>query len=181
MTGNPGLFDPAGGDEESTPSPFSGEPGGATEQLRAKIGRPAGARNRKSVDFERWYFAKGYTDPLQRLAELVTEDPRVLVAWFEEHAGVDGAGKARPAPPILDVVRMQIAAAAELAPYLHGKKPVSLELPDGALPALFILAGEDQLGQAQQLLDAKRRALAIGAGPVVEGEANEIKDLEPEK
>lgn len=170
------LFDEADeGDGERTPSPFSGEAGGATERARAKIGRPAGARNRKSEAFERWYHARGYVDPLQRLAELVSEDPRVLQAWLDEHAGVDPEGNKRRGPPIIEVIRMQIAAAGELAPYLHGKMPVKVELEGTVLPVLAILTGDNQLDQARQI--EQRKALSIGA-PLPEDEASKINGLE---
>lgn len=170
MSGETDLF----GDDEGAPSPFSGE---RADAARARIGRPAGARNRKSVDVERWYFAKGYVDPLQRLAELVTEDPRVLVEWFDEHAGVDAEGNKRRGPAILDVVRMQIAAAGELMPYLHGKKPTQVEIIDERLPTLIIVSNSNQLEEARQLLDRRQAALSIGA-PLVEAEAKEINGLE---
>lgn len=174
MSGDDLFGDGPDGDGERAPSPFSGEAGGATERARAKIGRPAGARNRKSEAFERWFHARGYVDPLQRLAELVSEDPRVLQAWLDEHAGLDAEGNRRRGPPILEVIRMQIAAAGELAPYLHGKMPVKVEVEGTVLPVLAILTGDNQLDQAR--LIEQRKALSIGA-PLPEDEANKINGL----
>lgn len=172
------LFGGADGPSEPAPSPFSGAAGGATEAARARIGRPPGARNRRDADAEKWYFAQGYVDPMQRLGELVSEDARVLQAWFEEHGGLDAEGKPRTAPTILEVIRMQIAAAGELMPYLHGKKPIDLNIIDERLPQLIIAAGTNQLDQARELL--ARRVLSLGA-PVPAEEASEIKDLEGER
>lgn len=168
MSGETDLF----GDGEGAPSPFSGP---ETDAVRAKIGRPAGARNRKSEAAEKWYFARGYVDPLQKLGELISEDPRVLVAWFDEHAGVDAEGNKRRGPSILEVVRMQIAAAGELMPYLHGKKPISVEIEGQLLPILAILTGDNQLAQATRI--EQGRTLSIGS-PIEEGEAKEINGLE---
>lgn len=175
MSGKTDLFEGPEGDGERAPSPFSGAPGGATEAARARIGRPAGARNKRDQAAERWYFAKGYIDPMQKLGELLSEDPRVLQAWFTEHAGFYADGRPKPGPDILDVVRMQIAAAGELMPYLHGKKPISVEVEGQLLPILAILTGDDQLAQAARLEEAQR--LSIGR-PIVEGEAKEINGLE---
>lgn len=158
----PGLF----GDEEGAPSPFSG---GRADEVRASIGRPKGARNRKSVDMEKWYFAKGYVDPVQRLGELVSEDPRVLVAWFDENAGTNLDGSKRAGPSILEVVRMQIAAAGELMPYLHGKMPTRIEVTDERLPALLLALGTNQLDEARQVADDR----ALSAGRLIEGETLE--------
>lgn len=171
MSGEGDLFGDDEGLDEDAPSPFSGA---AADEVRARIGRPRGARNRKSRDFERWYQAKGYVDPLQRLAELVSEDPRVLTAWFDENAGVDARGRKRAGPSILEVVRMQISAAEALAPYLHGKKPVKVEVVGDQLPMLMLALGTNQLAEAEAI--EQRKALSAGA-PLVEGEASEIKDL----
>lgn len=152
-------------------SPFGGE---ATEAARKRIGRPAGARNKRDADAERWYFAKGFVDPLQRLGELVSEDPRVLQAWFAEHAGFDSDDKLRTPPSLLEVVRMQIAAAGELMPYLHGKKPLEVVVGDERLPMLMIDLGTNQLAEGRAIGAA--RALSIGS-PEPEAEASEIKDL----
>lgn len=163
------------GPVERTPSPFSGEPGGATEQARAKRGRPAGARNRKTADAERWYFAMGYADPLQRLGEIVTEDPFVLLAWFREHAEIGKDGNAVGVPSLAEIVRLQIAAAGELMPYLHGKKPVDLNVTGTALPMLALALGTNQIDQALEI--EGRRALSVGI-PEPSENASETNDLE---
>lgn len=179
------LFEEPEGTEARAPSPFSGEPGGATEAARAKIGRPVGARNRRDLDAERWYYAMGYQDPMQRLAEIISEDPRVLLAWFAEHGeavevGPVGQRKlvALGVPTLLEVVEMQVRAAGELMPYLHGKKTPDVTVAIEALPTLIIAAGINQLDQARGI--AERRALSVGvaiAAPPGEGEASEIKGL----
>jgi hypothetical protein len=180
MADEPELFgagEGADGPFQDTPSPFSGP---STDALRAKLGRPRGARNRKTEAFEKWFFAKGYVDPAQRLAELLSEDPRVLVEWLDEHAGFDAEGNRRRGPSILEVVRMQIAAAGELMPYLHGKKPTDINITDERLPTLIIMAGDNQLDQARQLLEARQAALSVGAA-LIEGGASEINGLEDEE
>jgi hypothetical protein len=162
--GNPELFDDGEGSEgpeQDAPSPFFQLVAAAEEVLAGKIGRPRGARNRKSEAFEKWYFAKGYKDPAQFLGELVTADPIAL-------------GNAIGGATRLEVLNLQKAAAAELMPYLHGKKPIDVNVTGELLPTLIIAAGTNQLDQAQQIRD--QRALSIGS-PIVEAEANEINDL----
>lgn len=153
-------------------SPFRGE---VTDLVRGKIGRPPGARNKRDADAERWYFARGFTDPMQKLGELVSTDPRVLQAWFAENAGLDSDGKQRSAPNILEVVNMQIRAAGELMPYLHGKKPIEVVVGDERLPTLIVDLGTNQLAEGRAI--GEQRALSIGA-PVPATEGSEIKDLE---
>jgi hypothetical protein len=148
-------------------------------------GRPPGALNVKTRDFERYYAAMGYRDPLKAMAEWLTADPVALQAWFEEHEKAQVAvGKSiRTAlPQLLDIIKEQHACAVALAPYLHGKKPVQVEIIDERLPSLIIDLGTNQLDQARQL--AADRALSVGQPAQIEGEAaadpasNEINDLD---
>lgn len=154
MAEEPGLF----GDEEGTPSPFFAALGRAEEAMGGrKVGRPPGARNRKSVDFERWYYSAGYKDPAVFLAELVSADPMAL---------------ARAASvKIAEAIAIQQRAASDLLPYLHGKKPTEVVLTDERLPTLIIVTDSNQLVEAQQLLE-QRQALSAGV-PLIEGEASE--------
>lgn len=128
-----------------------------------KIGRPKGARNRKSVDFEKWFHAAGFKDPAVLLAEIISADTIALAT---------AASIKR-----IEALELQRKCATDLMPYLHGKKPIEIDLVDERLPSLFIIAGDNQLAQAQKVLEEQRRLLSIGS-PLIEGEANEIKDLE---
>ena len=144
MAEEPGLF----GDDESTPSPFSAAMEAAELALGGRArGRPPGARNPKSVDFEKWYYAAGFKDPAHFLAEIVSADPMVL-------ARVAAIGTA-------EALEMQRRAAGDLMPYLHGKKPTEVVVTDERLPTLIVVTNSNQLEEARQLLDA-RQALALG-------------------
>ncbi len=160
IPGNPDLFaadEPSEGDQESTPSAFFR----AVEAVEAKLGRPRGARNRKSEAFEKWFFAKGYKDPAQLLAEIVSADPAALASMI-------------PNAELMDVIKMQISAAGELMPYLHGKKPTVVELDAGQLlPMLSIMAGSDQMAEAAKVIEG-REVMSLGMEP----EPSEINDLE---
>ncbi len=144
MAEEPGLF----GDDESAPSPFFAKLEAAERDLGGrKVGRPPGARNRKSVDFEKWYHAAGFKDPAVFLAELVSADPMALA----RAASVE----------IADAIAIQQRAATDLLPYLHGKKPTEVVVTDERLPTLIVVTNSNQLAEAQQLLE-QRQALALG-------------------
>lgn len=138
-------------------------------------GRPKGSLNRKTRDFEAFYRAQGFTDPLTAMARFLTVDPVALQAWFSQHEQVrTGRGKdKRPhCPTLWDIVREQHTVASQLAPYLHGKKPVQLEVIDERLPMLVVNLGTNQLDAGRAI--AGQRALSVGAP---EGEkSSEIND-----
>ena len=156
-------------------------PGDEGERKAGKRGpgRPKGAQNRKSRDFEKWYAAMGYRDPMMVLGELVSTDPVELQAWYIAHERVvKPLGKGRfvqDVPTLAEINRDRAKAAETIAPYLHGKKPVELQIIDERLPALIIDLGTDQLERGRQLADAQ--VLSIG-GPELDGEASKINDLE---
>lgn len=148
-------------------------------------GRPRGALNRKTRDFDRWYQAKGFRDPLAAMAQFLTADPVALQAWFAEHERTRvaiGKQTALAVPSLFDIIREMHACASTLAPYLHGKKPVQLELIDERLPHLLIALGTNQLEEGRTI--AGRKALAIGPRPAElddsegDGDASKINDLE---
>lgn len=138
------LFDDDG-DENGAPSQFSA----ALEAAGSgRIGRPKGALNRKTRDFEAWYHAMGFKDPAELLAQVVSADPLALA-------------KTMPGKTLLDALKLQVAAAEGLMPYLHGKMPTRTTQPDERLPILVINAGTNQLAQGQRLLDGKVLAIRM--------------------
>lgn len=187
MSGEPDMFDAADaseGDDEGTPSGFF-QRAAALGEGRRRPGRPEGARNRKSVDFERWFYAKGYTDPAQILAEISSMDVLGLQALaIENAAGLprqlakDGDGipthYVTTVPSIVELLELKRKAAGDLMPYLHGKKPNQEDEKDERLPRVIIVTGDNQLAQAGRI--AAGKALRLGT-PLLDGEAKEIKDL----
>jgi hypothetical protein len=183
MPGNPDLFGPAEpseGDEVGTPSGFFDAVAAAGEKRGA--GRPIGARNKKSEAFERWFYAKGYRDPAQVLAEIITMDPRALqqialedkIARGErQQLGTkDDPIEVVSVPSLLEIIQLQRQAAGDLMPYLHGKKPTEVVITDERLPILVVASGTNQMAEAAKLIEG-RAVLSIGQ-PI---EASEIKDL----
>lgn len=163
-------------------NPFGDAP--AQAQRRGR-GRPAGSLNLKTKDFERYYQAMGYRDPLKAMAQWLTADPVALQAWFEEHETARVAvGKSTviAKPTLIEIIKEQHAVAVALAPYLHGKKPVQVEIIDERLPTLIVDLGTNQLADAARL--AEQRALSVGhtidvdADPGEAEKTNEINGSE---
>ncbi len=179
MADDPDLFgsdDGSQGDDERAPSGFFDAVAAAGE--RRGVGRPRGARNRKSVDFEKWFYAMGYRDPAQVLAEIITMDPRALQAMAAENA--EGLPRTTVGeltmvslPSIPDIIDLQRKAAVDLMPYLHGKKPTEVVVTDERLPILVVASGTNQMAEAAKLIEG-RAVMSVGQMP----EASEINDLE---
>lgn len=140
-------------------------------------GRPKGAGNRKTKDFQAWYEAQGFKDPLQMQAEFMSADPVALQAFFAEHERTLkalGKGVAYAVPALIDIVKEQMACARDLAPYLHGKAPVRVVVEDERLPMLVINSGTNQIDQARQV--AAQKGLTVGR-PMIDATPNKINDL----
>jgi hypothetical protein len=122
-------------------------------------GRPPGAANRKTLQLQRLYVARGFRDPLLGMGELVTSDPVELWRWMRQQTKAE-TGSLEGAPSLLDVVKLQQAARSDLAPYLHGKAPQQTDTGDEALPVLIVDLGDDQVAAARR--KAADEALSIG-------------------
>lgn len=161
---------------------------GEIADRRRGPGRPKGALNVKTRDFERYYSAMGYRDPLVAWAQFLTRNPVELQAWIEEHeqAQVAVGKEIRDAlPTLFEIIQEQHRCAERLGPYLHGKKPVQVEIIDERLPTLIVDLGTNQLADAARL--AEQRALSVGhtidvdADPGEDEKANKINGSESEE
>ena len=152
-------------DVEGAPSPFADA--GALVG-RKPIGRPKGATNRKTKAFEQYFVAKGFRDPLVAAAQVVTEDPVALLAWFRTHDRKGSKGLR-----LIDVIKLQLEAGRDLAPYLHGKAPVRVQIEGQQLPMLVINTATNQHAEAHRLLEGKARSIGRP-----EPETSEINDLD---
>lgn len=89
---------------------------------RSKGGRRKGSRNRRTKDFERYILQNGNRDPALVLAEIASTPPEVLI---QRSKHLD------PVKKQLDyggAQALRMRAAEGLMPYMHGKKPVQVEL-----------------------------------------------------
>lgn len=171
------------GDDEFGADPFADADEALKRQRpeetigKKRPGRPKGALNRKTKDFEKFYQAQGFRDPLAAMAQWLTADPVALQAWFEDHekATVRRDGKVVvEIPDLMSIIKEQHAVASVLAPYLHGKKPVELAIIDERLPHLVVDLGTNQLEEGEIIAGQK----ALSAGSMINVTPNENKDLE---
>lgn len=106
-------------------------------------GRPAGSRNKRTQDWVDLILGQ-YRSPLVFLASVFNRTPQQLAAdaglymWHEGKPVLDAAGNHVLATG--DALRLQVAAAKELAPYLHQKLPIALDVKGKT--AGVILIGE---------------------------------------
>ena len=91
--------------------------------LRRGPGRPAGAVNKRTAAMAD-YLLKRYPSPLQALAETYSRSVHDLAAEL---------GCSR-----LEAFQLQVRAATELAPYRHGKMPVSIDLNSNNIPMIMM-------------------------------------------
>ncbi len=108
--------------------------------VRRGPGRPAGSPNRSTLQLQRWLQAKGYRDPAEFLASVVSMDTRELAAVLK------GTRAGEVATVTFDqaaeALRVQMRAASELMPYFHQRMPQQVEhRGDGARPLIIIADG----------------------------------------
>lgn len=85
---------------------------GQTPERRGP-GRPPGSKNKRTEDWTEYILGK-YTSPLEFLAKAYTADRDQLA----KDLGCDK----------LDAYKLQIQAARELAPYVHQKQPMAVQM-----------------------------------------------------
>ena len=96
-------------------------------------GRPKGVVDRTTLQLSRFLRAKGYRDPAEFLASIVSMDTRELARELGEE-GLAG------------VVELQVKAAKELMPYFHQKMPLAVEHKGTAARPLFIINDGEGMG-----------------------------------
>lgn len=99
-------------------------------------GRPPGARNHRQKDIAAWFVQK-YGDPLSALGEIMTMPPDALYDMMVVAQGGEDKGKKLTGK---DAVQLKIAAANDALPYIHGKKPITIDRK-GNPDAVIIIPG----------------------------------------
>lgn len=93
---------------------------------RRPAGRPVGAKDRSTVQLQAFMRSRGYRDPAEFLGALVTMDTKVLAKTL--------------CMEYLDALKVQAAAARDLLPYWHRKRPIEVEhTGDGARPLIIMM------------------------------------------
>lgn len=112
--------------------------GAMTVAARRGPGRPPGSPNRSTLALKRLLLAKGYRDPAEFLAAIISHDTRELAAALRP----DQAGKA-PGVATFDqaheAMKLQVRAAEALLPYFHQKMPIAVEHSGGAARPVIII------------------------------------------
>lgn len=127
------------------PLALAGESADVT--YRRGAGRPPGAKNKNTEAWREFILAR-YPSPLQGLAEIMSRNVCDLAAELG-YLKKDERGRVvrRPLPDELrELLKIQIAAMKELAPYVHSKQPIAVEAGEHGLISLVINAG----GESQQ-------------------------------
>ena len=102
------------------------------------VGRPKGSKNKSTKDWTD-FLLRQYASPLQVLAEMYSRSLPELHRELMEHCGVSDPTKTRMTyPQAIELLKIQLGAAKELAPYLHQKQPMALQSGEGGLINLFI-------------------------------------------
>jgi hypothetical protein len=99
---------------------------GAAIEARRR-GRPPGSVNRATAEWRDWLLRR-YRSPLEALAETYSRPVDVLAAELR--------------CTLLEAMQLQQRAAIELAPYLHGKAAVEVNLTGRGLVGLTIVTGQ---------------------------------------
>lgn len=109
------------------------EDGGAEPDVSSRgAGRPKGSRNKNTEEMRRWLLGR-YRSPLEVMAETFS---RSMVDLAKELGWQD------PSPTqLLEILKLQLQCAKELAPYVHSKQPQAVDLGDQGLVQLIINTG----------------------------------------
>ena len=123
-----------------------GEGAAAGDGKRGR-GRPPGARSKRTEEIVA-YLERRYPSPLEALAGVYSRNIKVLAAEF---------GLSAPTfDQLVELLRLQIVAANALAPYMHQKQPVAVQVASSGVVSLVINrgAGEgDQPGPRRPVID----------------------------
>ena len=118
----------------------------ATAERRGP-GRPPGSRNKRTDEWAEWILGR-HTSPLDFLATVYTRPVEMLALEL---------GCKR-----LEALKLQVVAAKELAPYVHQKQPVSVNVDQTGVVTLILepvapaatgIQGEDALVIEGQVVD----------------------------
>lgn len=118
------------------------------------VGRPAGARNKRTDEWRRWLASSGKRHPLEFLIWMVSSSPAELCKHYEVSVrGEDGEMVLSSLEP-KEVAQLQKSAAIEALPYFEQKLPTALEIENETRRTVVVIgeASASQQGQAQARL-----------------------------
>lgn len=154
---------------------------------KSGAGRPPGARNRSTEEWARFLLNQGRS-PLTVLQQLYSRPTEELVdqlqAMADKHKSYvetkDGGRWERVAINPLDVLKMQRDAAIALAPYVHKKQPLAIEVDERRLGITIIgdLGGDlggDEDGLALTLAPIEENQQLASVGATIGQDASDSK------
>ncbi len=119
------------------------------------VGRPKGAMNRRSRDWQRFVAASGKVHPLEFLLDVVGSTPAELRERYGSLVAPREEGEAAELSTLgaKDLLALQVRAAEAALPYLEQKLPQAIEV-DVDKPRPVIVIG-DLSQTAQRRIDGK--------------------------
>lgn len=109
-------------------------------------GRPLGSKN-KSTAAWREYLGVRYTSPLIAMAETYSRSVHDLA---RELGFTNDKGRTAKPEELLELFKLQLQCAKELAPYMHQKQPMAIEAQGDGLMKLVINTGGATAEQVEQ-------------------------------
>jgi hypothetical protein len=131
---------------QSVPAPADGEETGPAAR---GAGRPKGAQNRSTAAWRDFILSR-YQSPLIALAETFSR-PLADIArelGFIVDGDAETGRKAKP-EEMLELLKVQLQCAKELAPYVHQRQPLAIDGGDKGLINLVINAGGATAAQVE--------------------------------
>ena len=136
-------------------------PVAAAGELQRGPGRPAGARNKRTLEWQRWFEQTGKM-PLEFLAETFRADTMQLAAKL----GCEP----------LEALKVQRAAAEAVLPYVEQKLPLAVEdVSEGKRPIIMV----GRLSDGQRDLAQQRFGLRLAGGDGRMQQNQQVIDVQP--
>ncbi len=112
-------------------------------------GRPAGSKN-KNTEAWRNFILGRYQSPLVAMAETFNRTLQQLAEDLGYLVRYNGHVLRRPTPDeMLELLKIQMQCAKELAPYVHSKQPIAIDAGDRGLMQLIINTGMATANQVE--------------------------------
>lgn len=143
----PGANEP---EQTSFLTPLPLDSGLEAQGIKRGPGRPPGAKN-KNTDAWREFILSQHRSPLMALAQTYS-------CTLEQLGKALGLKNAPTFDQAVDLYKLQLMAAKELAPYVHQKMPQAIEAGEGGLIQLVINQGQ---AAAQGVNDAGAHAFKV--------------------
>jgi hypothetical protein len=129
------------------------------EARRRRRGRPPGARNRKTDDFAKYILSFGQ-DPAITLIQIASQQPEMLIEASKQQKvhSFTASGRANVVIERMTYEQAQAlrARCADiLMPYIHGKKPLAIDVSFAGVSDLFIEGVTHSREEIENIVDAE--------------------------